>query len=645
MSNRRAAAAQAARDERWQEALRRLPHEPVRCLDTETSGLDWRHNHIVGWVLTFSPNPADSYYLPVRHAPGGNILDYRGPSTKTGWDRKSLHPIEGELLRNLDQPGTLVFGHNLGFDLKFMWALGMQAHDAWFECTQTNASLINEHGKFSLEWCCQQAKVQAKKSELICDYIRSLFPEAAKGDEMGHYWRLRGDDPYAVEYGEGDGTSTWQLRDWQWDVLGAEELTQVHDVESRLLPVLVRMSCRGIRADEERVRQIVQRIDSGELERELGMPPDFNAKAPKQVEAWLRDQGITNWGKTATGKPQFNEEWLSTFPAGQKIVTLRRSRTLKDSFMLPMLNGHIWNGRVHTTYNQTKTDDYGTVTGRLSCSDPNLQQASKRDPTIGRLHRSCFLADEGMIWGSADYAQCEPVLLAIYSGAKVLVDGFCADPPEDAHSAVTKAINSTWHAMSREEFRASGIDKTPEFKAARQTGKRVNQTLLTGGGQGVLTKKYGIPPAEVKRIWADYFRALPEIKKLQKDSERVMRNRGYVVSLLGRRARLRNWPMDKSKSYTSVNRLLQCGNADIMKLKLVEIDDYLKSEGRPMDILNTVHDSLDFQFHPDARHHYEQCLRIMTDFGPNCPIQLWVPLNVDFDEGPDWATATFGAET
>ena len=220
----------------WQPVLRRLREAPVVCVDTETSGLDWRHNHIVGWVFTFSPDPQDSFYLPVRHAPGGNILDFPGPQSARGWDG-SLHPIEREIIDCLDQPGKLVFGHHLAFDLKAMWRLGLQNHDAWFECTQVNAALLDEHHySFSLEFCCEEAQVQAKKSKEIREYIRSLFPDIKTNDEMGHFWRLHGQDPMAVDYARGDGTSTWQLRDWQWPRLGEQELNRVHDVECRLLP-------------------------------------------------------------------------------------------------------------------------------------------------------------------------------------------------------------------------------------------------------------------------------------------------------------------------------------------------------------------------------------------------------------------------
>lgn len=636
-------------EEPWQVALRRLRSATEVCVDLETSGLDWRHHHIVGWVLTFSGDPRDSYYLPVRHAPGGNILDWPGPQTATGWDG-SLHPIEEEIIALLDRPGMYVFGHNFGFDLKFMWRLGMQAHDAWFECTQNNAALLDENGSFSLEMCCYGAGVQAKLSTEIRDHIQAVLPGIKPGKEMEHYWRLHGQDEVANEYGAGDGTSTWQLRDWQWEKLSEEELNRVHDIENRLLPILVRMCCHGVRVNEERVRELVDFTSSGQLERELGFVDGFNAKAPSQVEAWLREQGVDNFvynGKTP--RPTLNEEWLSTSEHGQKIITLRKNRTLRDSFLLPMLDRHIWNGRVHPNYHQMKGEEYGTDTGRLSCSDPNLQQASKRNRKIGRMHRSCFIPDEGRMWGSADFAQCEPVLLAVYSRARVLLDGFAANPPKDAHSAVTKAIDRRWMHMSDEEFEALEIAKSPEFKAARETGKRVNQTLLTGGGKKVLTRKYGIPPDEVERVWTEYFRALPEIKRLQRQSTgRMLRNK-FVRSLLGRKARLES----SNKAYVALNRLLQCGNADIIKLKMVQIDEYLKSEGRPVDMLNNVHDSLDFQFPADPEDtgrwgegwgHYYKCLEIMQDFGEDQPIRLDVKLRVDHNEGMTWADATFGEE-
>lgn len=598
--------------------MRRVNASPQVVVDVETSGLDWKTNHVVGWVLTFGPAPQDSVYLPVRHA-SGNLAGIGTPHlSKTGWDGKPL-PFETDLLTRLNKPSKRLVFHNGGFDLKFMWRLGFTDINAKIEDTMINAPLINEwQGKFSLDYCTRVAGVQAKHVE-IYDYIRGSMPDVQipKDEEMGSYWRLPGNDPVAVEYAVGDGTSTWQLRDWQALEIEKQDLRRVWAIESRLIPVLVRMSCHGIKVDEERLERLI-----GDTEAEIEdllrhFPSGFNPRGPSDVRKFCEAAGHTDWPVTAKKKqPSFPESWLATHEPGKKIVQIRQRLTLLNTFLRPMRDRHVFEGRVHPTYHQLRNDEFGTITGRLSCTDPNLQAASKRNEEVGRKHRSIFVADEDNTWVSADYRQCEPVLLAEYSQCKVLVDGFKSVPPLDPHQAVANAC---------------GID--------RQTGKRVNQTLITGGGKGVLVSKYGIPESEVDRVWRDYFTAMPEIKTLQQKASSRMRVRGYVMSLLGRRARLRERGLD----YQAMNRLLQCGNADIIKAKMVEIDDYLASEGRPMNMLNNVHDSIDFQ-HPDADpKHIKECLRIMTDFKEG-EIKLSLPLEVDTDSGKDWAEATFGAE-
>ena len=621
-----------------QEVLKRCEHSATTVVDLETSGLDWRKNHVCGWVLTFGPAPLDSYYLPVRHQSGGNLLDFRAPATAEEWDG-SLHPIEAELIRLLDQPGkTLVF-HYAAFDLKFAWRLGMQKLRARFEDTYVNAPLINEWTtSFSLESCCAVAGVQAKKSQLIKDYLCSRFPEAAANSKsaMGQFWRLAGDDPIAVAYAEGDGISTWQLRDWQMKQIADQELGLVHNIESRLIPVLARMTGRGIRIDEERLEFLINEVGQRVEQLMSQFPTDFNVRSPLAVRDWCERHGQTDWPTTPgrvdkqTGErvpqPSFPQSWLETHEAGRQVVSVRKLTTLRDTFLRPMRDEHLWNGRVHTSYHQLRGDDYGTITGRLSSSEPNLQAVSKHDYDIGKLHRSIFVPDEGKTWANADYSQIEPRLLAYYSHAKVLLNGYNANPPVDAHTAVSAAMNRNWERMTEAE-RKHYRDKI---------GKRINQTLLTGGGKGVIVQKYGIPLDEVNEAWTNYFRALPEIKPLQKRAAQVFRTRGYVMTLLGRRCRYNG-----DRDYVALNRLLQGGNADVLKLKLVELDKYLESEGRPIDILNNIHDDVAFQFDGGARAVYDRCLEIMTEFGPGQVIELDVPMAVDTGEGKNWAEASY----
>lgn len=647
-------------DQRLQVVLNRLyEHAGGLAYDSETSGLDWRTNHIVGHVVTFGPSPLDSYYIPFRHAGGGNIGARAGVPTATGWDG-TLAPGERELLNWVFRPGRRIVGHNLAFDLKFVFRLvGTQAFEPQFEDSMINEPLINEFaGKFSLDACCARRRVQAKKGTVLYQHIADMFPgesilPTAKS-AMSHFWRLAGDDPVAVEYAAGDGTSTWQLRDKQMVDINEQveyrrvngepqytSLAKVHDIESRLIRILARMTCKGIRVDVgyfEQLRadlnQQVQRL----IESNFAGHPDPNNvsfQAQSDVRWFMEKHGVTDWPMTPkTKKPSFPESWLKLSEPGRKIVAGRRVVHMRNSFITPLLDEHIWNGRVHANMNQMRGDDYGTIIGRLSEDSPNLQQAHKRDPERGRMLRSGFIPDPGMAFAEADYRQCEPVLLAYVSRCKVLLDGFRAVPPVDAHAAVTRAMN-----LHR------GYDDwdDKQKKVARENGKRINQTLITGGGQKVIVEKYDADPNEVAKQYRDYFKAMPEIKTTQNNMLRTFRQRGYMVTLLGRRLHLPNGRTDLA--YVALNRYLAGGNADIIKSKMVEIDDYLESEGRPpIDMLNNIHDAIDFQFAPEARPVYDECIEIMQRFGEKDLITLDVPLGVDHDEGCNWAIATFGEE-
>lgn len=605
--------------------LDRLATEDLYCVDVETSGLDFRKNFICGYVLAFSPDPLDSYYLPVRHAGSANLGGVTGPRNATAWD-ETITEGERELVKALDHKGALVFGHNLGFDLRFLARTGAFHFKPQCEDTIINAALLDEYQRsYSLEDCAKIAGVQAKKSEEIVKYLCERFPEAAKNPKqaMGHFWRLEGGDPMAHEYARGDGTTTWQLRDWQNKQIVEQELEKVHRVESRLIRILARMSFRGIKVDENRLAEVIKLVDDEISGLMAKLPEGFNPKSPLQMIKYCTEHGQTDWPYTAPsprfpkGQPSFPEAWLITHEPGQRIVEVRKLETLKNSFLIPLRDEHVWRGRVHATFNQLRGDEYGTITGRLSCSMPNLQQIHKRNKKLGKLIRSIFVPDDGLIWASADFRQCEPVLLAYYSRSKVLLAGYRSVPQIDGHQAVADA---------------TGLD--------RDSGKRCNQLIITGGGPAAMSRKFGVPLGRARQIFAEFFKKMPEVKRLQQRASATFASRGYVVSLLGRRARLES----RDKDYTAINRLLQCGNADIIKSKMVQIDDYLESIDSPVWMLNNIHDDLSFQFDEDHRPHYEQCLHIMEDFGPGQPIELDVPLGVDPGEGSNWAIATYGAD-
>lgn len=606
----------------------------MKAFDTETSGLSWQQHAIVGYVFTFSTKPGDSYYIPVRHAGTGNIGSQPGLTSATGWDGK-LADGEKELLDAALQAKHRYVGHNLSFDLKFLYRVaGTDAFIPQFEDTMVNEPLLNEHaGKFSLDACCLRHGVQAKKGQQIYDHIHTLFPEVpATASSMGHFWRLSGDDAMAVDYAEGDGTSTFQLREAHMPGIKEQELERVWDLECRLIRVLARMTCKGIRIDVDKTKAL-----QADLTKQINtlmekLPEGASVRSPKDVRAWLESNGVTGgWPVTPKrGQPSFTEDYLKTIAPGRDILDIRHLSHLRDSFITPLIETHIWRGRVHANYNQMRGDEYGTITGRLSCDSPNLQQAHKRDAVRGRMLRGLFLPDEGKIFAEVDYSQAEPRLLAYYSRCKTLIDGYTSTPFVDAHTAVAKAIDPNWDNLPK-----------AEQKALRENSKRVNQTIISSGGKGVIVARYGVDPREVDRIWNDWFKAMPEVKVFQRKATNRMRKQGYVFSLLGRRSRL----IDPHKDYVAVNRLLQMGNADLMKAALVRMDDYLESVGRPLDVLNTIHDAADFQFDEAARVHYNKCLDIMRDVTSNeSPIHLDIPMEVEAGEGCTWALATFGPE-
>lgn len=616
--------------------IRRLDHPTTKTVvdDVETTGLDWTQNYIVGHVLTLGPAPSDTYYVPVRHGAAGgrdaNVLpghQYDGTRSKV----IRPHPFEIELDRVARSRRDLHWiGHNFQFDLMFQYG-----HDIEFvgtmEDTQTNAALLNEHqDSFSLDYCCKAMGTQAKLGDELYRHLASKFGGEPVKSQMGNYWRLDGDDPIGVDYAQGDGVATWALRARQLERLAAEDLMGPWKAESDVLRVIHRMAKRGVRIDRAKLDEVIAYAQAKEAAAMAMLPADFNSRSPVHVRKLMEASGITNWprkpptpfmivkaaklGKEATGNPEFNEAFLKSTPIGRSVIDARRYSNINNSFAIPLRDRHTHaDSRVRTTFHPMRGDDFGTVTARFSSSNPNLQQVPKRNKELAQLFRQVFVPDDGMIWWDADYSQCEPRLLAHYSGSKVLLEGYLATPHVDAHQAVATA---------------AGID--------REDGKRLNQTLITGGGRDHIIGMLGPKGAD---IYNAYFEAMPEVRRLQKNAAQRIISRGYVMSLLGRRCRL-----DHSRfAYKAVNRLLQTGNADVIKRAMIRVDRYLEETGDQVHIMLTIHDALSFQAPdtPEGRQIAETAIRMMSDFGPGRDVELRVPLGVEYGIGQNWSQATF----
>lgn len=580
--------------------------------DTETDGLDWKKNKVVGYVLTWGPRPDETTYFPVRHAGGGPENGNYDPQQVESW------------LRTLAaRPDILWTGHHMKFDLHMSENHGIKFAGR-VNCTQVNAALIDEtQGRYSLDFCAKKYGVTEKKGDKLYARLATLFGGPPERKQMEHFHKLRGDDILAVDYAAGDGTSTWEVWQKQKELLAHDNLGRVHDLECRVIRTLQRMERRGVPIDEERYQEVralvAQMIDKAAAQ----FPKDFNARSNKQMRDFMESKGHTDWPLTPKGAPSFKEEWLETFPLGKDIIRLRKYRNLMSTFLDGQIDAHIHNGRVHTTFNQLKMDDYGTVTGRLSSSDPNLQQVTKRDKEIAPIYRSIFHAGPGHMWSANDYMQQEYVVFAHYANSAALIAGYAAEPPVDMHGMVAQMMS---------------VERDP-------TAKRLNLGKLYGMGVAKLARSLKISESEAKKLSQLWDDTVPEAKGFLKTAEAVAKKRyipnagidGWVCTLLGRRRRL-SWDIH----HKAGNAIIQMCSADITKLKMVEIDEHFEKHGDTHQLILQVHDELDWLV-PDGADPViqEEALRIMQDFSEGQPIHLRARLRVDSSMGRNWGEATF----
>ena len=570
--------------------------------DVETTGVDWKHNDIIGYVVGVSSTPGDVHYIPTNHTGGGNF--------------PGAEAFEADLIRALDRRTNLrIFGHNITFDANMSYKRGVYLGRRLF-CTMNTQALLDEHTVgFSLENVARIHGVTPKKSEVMYQHIARTFSVPATKNAMEHFHKLPGTDPMVVEYAEGDGITTFELAMKQIAEVEKQDLWQVVNMENELLWTLVRMEQRGIKVDEERLAGLHKDVSAKVEEAYRGFPDDFNPKSTPSVGKYLKDKGIEGGPVTANGNPSYAEAYLKTFPEGRDILNLRKWKNLNSTFIQPLIENHLFKGRVHPQLNPNRSDQYGTISGRLSCSNPNLQQVPKRDKERAKLFRTVFVPDEGFTMFEDDWSQCEPRLFAHYSRDPELLAGYNADPPRDVHTIVSDML---------------GVD--------RQFGKTLNMGLFNGMGAPALSGHLDVSLNRAKELLDGWNSLFPSIGKFRNRAADVFSQRGYVRTLLGRKCRLDN----PRFAHKAVSRIIQGGNADIMKYKLVELDKFYEYVGNTIQLLSTIHDAALGQFNDEVPSFALETARdIMVDVnGP--PFNLSLPFAVDRSFGATWSEASFG---
>ncbi len=583
--------------------------------DVETTGLDWKRNATIGYSIS---DGVDSVYIPVRHTGGGNI--------------ENVNNFESALSRDIAKHNGTIVGHNIKFDMHFSQNnsinLGNKVAD-----TMVLEALLNENRRsYALDNVAKHYEITPKHGKLLYEHIAQKFGVKADRSAMGSYHLLRGDDPLAVEYAAGDTLTTKQLYEAQKKKLYEENLDTVASIESQLTYVLQKMERRGVIVDPQEAEKVKSEVHDLYWEAyskipveedEHGIVKMMNVRSGKDLKEYFELCEIDDWPMTAPttrfpeGQPSFNKEFLASSDPGLNILNVRKLAHLKSAF-LDNLDAHIFEGKIHTTFNQTRGETHGTRSGRLSSSYPNLQQVPKRDRQLGKIYRRIFVPRRDYILIEYDYSQAEPRLYSHYSNEPALINGYNANPFIDMHTIAAQYMN-----------------------VSRDVAKNLNLGIMYTMGALKLSIQLGISYDAALKILKKWHKEFPEVSKFTKKAAQVAEERGYVKTILGRRSRFD----DPRFSYRAANRIVQGGSADILKFKMVEVDRYLVSNNleEVCQMILNIHDAIAFEIHKDYLHLVPIIQQILERVQVP-PFNLKIPFVAEYKMGNNWSEATYGTE-
>jgi len=575
-------------------------------------------------------------YFPIAHGEGPNM------------DRhKTL-----EWFRDIcKSPATKIF-HNAMYDVCWIHSLGIHINGLIVD-TMIASSLIDEN-RFSytlntMSWSyLNKGKNETKLIEAAKE--RGLDPKA-------DMWKLPAHEVGA--YAEQDAELTLELWQKLKKIIIEDDLQDIFNLETDLFPCLVDMRFLGVRVDVTKANQLKTALAVKEknllqqIKIESGVEPQIWAAASI---AQVFDKLNLPYSRTEkTDSPSFTKNFISnhSHPVVRMIAEARKINKVSTTFIDTILK-HEHKGRIHADINQIRSDDGGTVTGRFSYANPNLQQIPARDPDTGPLIRSLFIPEEGMKWGCFDYSQQEPRLVAHYAlkfqlpSVNDIADSYENDPSTDFHKIVAEMAN-----------------------IPRSQAKTINLGLFYGMGKGKLMNELDLTKDKAEELFSKYHGKAPFVKQLMNKVMNAAQNKGQIKTLLGRRCRFpkyepilrgsdwgkyvpaqdeermkelqemgpfildeegkptkeknywHNNPTRRAFTYKALNKLIQGSAADMTKKAMVE----LYKEGITAHI--QIHDELDFSVMNEL-----EAAKI-KDIMENA-VDLEVPNKVDYESGPNW---------
>ena len=438
------------------------------------------------------------------------------------------------------------------------------------------------------------------------------------------------------QYAEQDASLT--LRLWQQfkGLIVKEDVGSVFELETKVLRVIIDMRGKGVCVDLDRAEQVKQKLEN----QENNILKEIKSKSGVNVEIWAADSvakvfdslGLTYKKTEKTQAPSFTKNFLKnhTDPVAQMVVQARELNKARTTFIDTILK-HQVRGRIHAELHPLRSELGGTVTGRFSYSNPNLQQIPARHGEIGPMIRSLFLPEEDCQWGAFDYSSQEPRIVVHYAklmnfrGAEDFADQYQKDPRTDFHQMAADIVG-----------------------VPRKQAKDINLGLFYGMGSNKLAETLGLELEEAKELFAVYHKKVPFVKELADYTVNRASRKGVIRTLLGRKCRFDQWEPSKygiwkaqsyqeafnehgaaikrAFTYKALNKLVQGSAADQTKAAMVA----LWEEG--ITPMIQVHDELDVSVESDSQ------IKRITELMQDC-VELEVPSIIDAELGPNWGEA------
>ncbi|MDF2154019.1 DNA polymerase I [Vibrio sp. CAU 1672] len=590
----------------FQEWLEKLKQAELFAFDTETDSLNYMVANLVG--VSFATEEGVAAYVPLAH----DYLD-APQQLDRDWVLAQLKPL-------LEDDSQAKVGQNLKYDASVLARYGIEMKGIKHDTMLASYVYNSVGGKHDMD------SLALRFLQHSCISFEQI---AGKGKNQLTFNQIELDQaaPYAAE----DADVTLRLHQRIYANLEQDEKLKsvYHDIEMPLVPVLSRMERTGVLIDDMKLaaqsQEIAARLEELEQQAYAVAEQEFNMNSPKQLQAILFDKmGLPVVKKTPSGAPSTNEEVLQElaldYPLPKLILEYRGLAKLKSTYTdkLPkMINPAT--GRVHTSYHQAVT-----ATGRLSSTDPNLQNIPVRNEE-GRRIRQAFIAPSGYKILAVDYSQIELRIMAHLSGDKALVDAF--QHGKDIHAATAAEI--------------MGVDIEQVTSEQRRRAKAVNFGLIYGMSAFGLAKQLGIPRGEAQAYMDRYFERYPGVMQYMEDTRSTAAELGYVETLFGRRLHLpeiksRNGMRRKAAERAAINAPMQGTAADIIKKAMLLVDQWLEQQGQGhAKLLMQVHDELILEVEESSLSEIESKVQDLMQSAA----ELKVPLVADAGHGDNWDQA------